>query len=239
MLTNHLRFYCPTLPISLGQQALLDTAQTLHAHKVLRLKSGHRVELIDGQGNLATAELEDFQGPRGVFRVIDLRHFDRPRPILTVAAPLPKGPRANQMINQLTQVGVDRFIPLQTQRGSVDPGPGKLRRFDRTVVESAKQARRLFLMQVNPPAKIEQVLTGSFDLRLLAQPAAALRELCQEQIRSARSILILIGPEGGFSRAELATLTSANCLEWSLGPHVLRIETAASTAGAIIRYLVP
>jgi len=232
------RFFCQPLEMQLHapgpRTTRLAEEEAHHARKVLRLKVGDAVELFDGRGGVGEGVIQAWdQG--ATIAVQQWTSVAPPRPVLTIAAAIPKGPRADDMVNQLSQLSVDRLIPLLAERSVVDPRPAKVERFARAAVESAKQCGRAWLMRVEPPTPFDRVLAGEYDVRLMARPGGGSTDL-GTQLRAASSVLVLIGPEGGWSDAEIAQSERAGCLPWSLGPHVLRIETAACAAAAVIRY---
>ncbi|MEX0885695.1 MAG: RsmE family RNA methyltransferase [Phycisphaeraceae bacterium] len=229
------RFYCPHLPAEPGDAAdpsvELDNEQARHARRVLRLKPGDRVELFDGAGRLARATLD--VGAGGVrCRVEHVEVHDRVGPVVTVASAMPKGSRAEDMVDMLAQLGVDRVLPLRTQRSVVHPRPGKLERLERRAIEAAKQSRRLWVTRVEPTRDLADVLGEEADVRLIASLGAAARPL--PKIDQAVRITVLIGPEGGWTREEEEAVRTAGYQPVSLGAHVMRIETAAVAAAAIV-----
>jgi 16S rRNA (uracil1498-N3)-methyltransferase len=236
----------------------LDGDQAHHAHRVLRLRVGEDVVVFDGRGHRGQGPLQQISGGGAVVRVVDVTTAPRLRPVIDVAAAIPKGPHADAMVEQLSQVGVDRLIPLRTQRSVVDPREGKLERFARTALESAKQCGRDYLMAIADPMTLEEVLSEPNDLRLIAALASGRADSgepdktptdtitgkgagpasdFQAQLRMAHRVLVLIGPEGGWTVEEETLAVGAGCLRWSLGPFVMRIETAAVAAAALVRYL--
>ncbi len=255
--TRSSRFFCPALTgVSTGglqpesgsdtgqdtgvsdARCLLDKEDTHHARKVLRLSAGDGVELFDGQGTLAQAVLEEYSSGKAVCRVISVQRFNPPKPTLTVATAIPKGPRADAMVQQLSQLGADRLIPLRAEHSVVDPRPTKLERFKKLAVQSAKQCGRLTLMRVEPVCALDEVWSEpGYDLKLLACLAGGAPADLPKRLASSSHVLVLIGPEGGWSTQEQASASASGCLDWGLGPHVLRVETAATSAAAVIRYL--
>lgn len=237
------RFFCPTLPQSAENgvsDALcpLDRTESHHARNVLRLSVGETVVLFDGAGGVASAVIEGYESSRALCRVKDFRVDPPITPRLVVSSAVPKGPRADAMVDQLSQLGVDRFIPLHTEHSVAVPKPTKVEKFTRAAVESAKQCGRSWLMQVDPPARPVSVWEDkAFDLKLIAAPGGEPLPEFAEHVRGCQSLLVLIGPEGGWSADELASAANAGCLSWAIAPHILRIETAAVTAASILRYL--
>ena len=152
-----------------------------------------------------------------------------------MAAALPKAGRADDMVAALSQVGADELIPLQTNRATVAARPGRLGRYQKLVIESAKQCRRAHLLHISGPVNFQQVLSGDHDLRLIAQPDG--QDLDVARLDAAGRVLILIGPEGGWSDVELRLAAAHGCMPWCIGPHLMRIEIAAPAAVAVARYL--
>lgn len=232
------RLYHPQLPHPrlAERPCQLDPEQTRHVRRVLRRGEGDRVELFDGEGGLASAVIAGFDGPRALCRVEHLEQYEPPTPRITVAAALPKGTRPDDMVDQLSQLGADRLVPLATERATVNPRAQKLERLDRQAVEAAKQCGRLHLLQIEPAKSFDEALAEPADLRLIAARDGRPLEL-GPRLRQATSVQVFIGPEGGWTEHELAAADEAGALRWSLGGHVLRIETAAVAAAAVLHHL--
>ena len=219
-----------------GQTVKLDKEQTHHLRRVLRLAPGDTIELLDGNGTVARAVIEDCRDQATV-RVNEVVFVPPARPTLDIAVCMPKGPRADDMVNQLSQLGVDRLIPLRTGRSVVEPGRGRLDRFRRAAIVSVKQCGRPYLMHIDSPAPVADLLGGDHDLKLIADPAAEPVADMPARIGQADRILVLIGPEGGWTESEADAAAQSGCIRWSFARHVLRIETAATAAAAIARHL--
>jgi len=236
------RFYCQQLPHPRLAEPLcaLPPDESRHVRKVLRLTAGDAVELFDGQGQVASALIEGYDREVAVCRVVSVAQVRRTVPAVTVATAIPKGPLAEVMVDQLSQLGVDRLVPLQTSRSVVQPRDGKLERFERTATEAAKQCGRARVMHVTQTVKLPEALRLDADLKLILQPAAADPMPAGEFITAlghAGAVLLLVGPEGGFTGEEVAAAKQAGFHSWTLSPHVLRIGTAAAAAASIIRCL--
>ncbi len=231
------RFFHSPLPLA-GEIALSDS-EARHASNVLRLSVGAHVVLFDGLGGEACGTITALD-KRSVSVEISVRtdtNRELAQPLELVVA-LPKGDRQKTLVDGLVQLGVTRLTPLVCQRGVAQPTAAALERLERSVVESSKQCGRNQLMRISPPQTIAQVLqvsTGSFSglsttLSLVAHPygpgksLAAIANSTSSQIASAR---MAVGPEGGFSDAEVSQWLEAGwqCVE--LGPRILRIEMAA------------
>lgn len=239
------RFYCPGLSASVREQGPWDAPVQLgpdeskHAVRVLRLSAGDAVTLFDGQGLVAEGTISPVTGSRDAVCVVvtDARRMASLQPELTLAVALPKGSRVDDMVEQLSQMGVDRVIPLRTRRSVVDARDTKLDRLARAAIESAKQCGRAHVMKIDATLDFDRALSQPAQTRLIAAPGRdTIDEKFTDDLRRTTGVLVLIGPEGGWDDAELVAADAAGFARWSLGPHVMRIETAAVAAAAIVRY---
>lgn len=249
-----IRSHVSDLPdLAAGSELTLDAAESRHVLRVRRAQVGDELSLFDGQGAEAIATLSGVTGPRSrqlaVAEVTRRWQAPRPTPRVTVAAPTPKGGLADDMVAQLSQVGADAWQPLITQRSVVAPRDAKWQKFQRAALESAKQCGRSYLLQINEPRTLDDLLAhprqsnaGDTDKRrprlLMARQDGASAPFADASISSAHpdDLLIFIGPEGGFTAEELALADRAQALPWRLGPWTMRIETAAVMAAGIARY---
>lgn len=219
----------------------LDARQSHHAKRVLRLGANDTVDLFDGRGTVGSGVIVT-QADSLMVRLTQAWTIQPLTPAIDIAAATPKGPRAGEMVNQLSQLGADRYIPLQTHRGVVHPKAGRVEQLARIAIESAKQSQRAYLMTIDPPQSLAAVLDQPYDLRLIADGASSqatpqTHAQLIDRITLAKRVLILVGPEGGWTDEERQAAQQAGCIAWSLGPHVLRVETAATAAVAIARHM--
>ncbi|MCE9591188.1 MAG: 16S rRNA (uracil(1498)-N(3))-methyltransferase [Planctomycetes bacterium] len=241
------RFYCPnlakiTLPVSgnailsEGRDAVvtLDADETHHARKVLRLQPGETVDLIDGQGRSGVAELTGYADGHALLKLRQLRHIPPPVPSIDVAVTLPKGPRADDMVNALSQLGVATLIPLRSERSTVDPRAARLDRYHRAAIESAKQSGRAHFMRITETHEFADALKLTHDVKLIAHPTGEPAADVTAKVAGAKSVVVLIGPEGGWTDGELDAARGAGCRAWRFARDILRIETAAVAAAAIL-----
>ncbi len=232
------RFYTPD-PLAPGEY-ILSGPEAHHLATVRRLGPGDRVVLFNGDGRDYPAEVVAADRKRAVLTVLRAETADRELPFpLHVAAAMPKGDRGDFLVEKLTELGVSRFTPLATERTVVQPKESRLDRLQHAVVEASKQCGRSVLMRVDPLTRWPALLAAP-DLppvRVLLHPpdpgAAArhLSDLPREAVRSGGAVFA-VGPEGGFADAEVSAAEAAGWVPVSLGPRVLRVETAALAAAA-------
>ncbi len=238
------RCYYPDAPLS--GRLTLRGEEAHHALRVMRLRDGELCEVFDGRGSAAVARVLPAHGS-----CLELE-VQRPLPPLprvadiTLALAIPKGSHMDLIIQKAVEMGVSRIIPLVTERTIVrfreGEGASKADKWRRTVLEACKQCGVNQLPTVEEPQSYRTFLQRS-DLSplkiqcALVEQAHPLRELL-EQGRSAgqQAVTLLIGPEGDFSPAEYEQAAQAGFAPASLGPIILRVETAAFVAVASARY---
>jgi 16S rRNA (uracil1498-N3)-methyltransferase len=225
------RFFVTT-PIE-GDTAELTDAEARHATRVMRLMVGDALLLFDGSGHEFEGRILEITRERVRVEITDRRLVDRESsPELTLGVALPKGDRQRWLVEKATELGVGRLVPLQTRRGVAQASSGTLTKLRRVVVEACKQCGRNRLLQIERPISLPDFLNAPFDgLRWLADPAGK-SPTCVPA--STASVRVIIGPEGGLAPDELEAADGAGWLKVSLGPRILRVETAALVIAARI-----
>jgi 16S rRNA (uracil1498-N3)-methyltransferase len=226
------RFYSAT-PIH-EDRATLDGDEAHHLLHVMRLGPRDRVVLFDGSGVEFDAEIVVCGRQSVELAVLERRKESRERAHqLVMGVALPKGDRQKWLVEKLTELGIAELVPLQTQRSVVQPGTSAIARLARTVIEASKQCGRNQLMQISPTrAFVDFVVeqSGKSEVRLIAHSAG---EEFAEVVRTSQTdVVCAVGPEGGFTDDELDAASAAGWDVVSLGPRILRIETAAIAIAA-------
>lgn len=219
-------------PLTAGTTRL-EGAQAHHLIHVLRIGVGQQVTLFDGEDVEAAAQVTGITNGAVELTILELRVAVTELPFeLVLAAAVPKGDRFAWLIEKATELGVRRFIPLITSRSVVLPGAGKLDKMRRTIVEASKQCRRTRLMELSGPLAWPDFVARELSTASawVAHPSGAPLELTREI--PASPVVIAVGPEGGFTDAELELALQQGARLLSLGPRVLRIETAALALAA-------
>ena len=216
-------------------EADLPPAEAHHARDVLRLKAGTTVELFDDAGTSAAATIVR-TSPAGVtVRVDALRQASPPAFRWIVAAAVPKAARADWMVEKLSELGADAFIPLAAARSVVLPeGDGKRDRWQRLAAESAKQSRRNGVMRVLPLTPVADAITqAETGWYLSTSPGATpIGKLVGPPVSG--KLTLFIGPEGGWTVAEIGRFEEAGLTAAALTATILRVETAAVAAAAVV-----
>ncbi|MEM8866254.1 MAG: 16S rRNA (uracil(1498)-N(3))-methyltransferase [Planctomycetota bacterium] len=232
------RFFC-TEPIT-GDQAVLADQEAHHLLHVMRLKVGASVVLFDGTGAEFDAEVRQCGRREVELAVLAHREVDRELPApLVVGVAMPKGDRQRWLVEKLTELGVTAMTPLITERTVGQTSANSLEKLRRVVIESSKQCQRNRLMQITEPlpwAKFLEHEVASLvapprgiNARVLAHPSGDLpvSPLLDTRQLENLSVTVAIGPEGGFTDEEVEQARAASFHAMSLGPTILRIETAA------------
>ncbi|NBO92488.1 MAG: 16S rRNA (uracil(1498)-N(3))-methyltransferase [Planctomycetia bacterium] len=193
-----------------------------HLH-VSRVRVGDTIHLFHGDGREYPANVVEVTKRDVCLDVAAGETVDREASVRVVAAcALPKGDRGQFLIEKLTELGVAEFVPILTTRTVVNPGESKLDKLRRYVIEASKQCGRNILMKVSEPRPWAEVLSDRHlpKVRLLAHVGETGRAVPGE-------CAFAVGPEGGFTDAEVAAAQAAGWRTVGLGPRVLRVETAA------------
>lgn len=223
-----------------GAVAILDGPEGRHAATVRRLRRGERLVLTDGCGELALCEV--FETGRDRLRLHVLRRQTAPAPVLrvTLAQALIKGERGELAVELATEAGVDAVLPWRASRcvARWEEGPRTakaLSRWRETTRQAAKQARRAWFPEVSEPVDttmLGQRCTAAAGCLVLHE--AATESLTAVPLPAEGELVLVVGPEGGITEAELVALTAAGGRPVRLGPEVLRSSSAGIVAlGAI------
>ena len=233
------RYYVPEL-MTCGTVLSLPDEEAMHAVRVMRVSVGDPVELFDGLGHQASGEVSEVSKRHCVCRIDSPETVDREPTIkLTLAAAIPKPDRAKEMIERMTELGVDQIQPIvfeRTQRGPTDSLIGKL---ERIVIESCKQSGRNRLMRILPmmtfgawirehheKASVADPTGGASIRGWVAMPGGKKMSIDRES-SVPPDFVTVIGPEGGLTETELQDCLKGSMEAIDLGKRILRIETAA------------
>ena len=206
-----------------------------HIRRVLRLGTGDMIECLDGHGNIYQVVLSHVESEHIIGEIVSSYKADsEPELQVTIAQGIPKGERWEFVLQKGSEIGATVFQPLYTERTIVhlseDQIPYRLARWQKIAQEAAEQSQRSIAPRVLAPATLQQWLetAGEHDLIIAAWEDEEQRSLKQalQDHPDVKRLALLVGPEGGFSRQEIAQISQAGGLTVSLGPRILRSETA-------------
>jgi 16S rRNA (uracil1498-N3)-methyltransferase len=222
-----------------------------HARDVLRMRAGEKLVLFNGQGREITAEILDLGGDE--IRLRKLHEAETP-PLqcrIVLGQAIPKGRNMELIVQKAVEIGAAEIAPIVSDRTivQVDSESTALKqtKWQQIAIEAAKQCGQNWLPRVHTPRKLAELFSlaseESFDLRLIGslQPDAqhlkkVLANYLSEHQHRPRTVLMLIGPEGDFTPAELSLARRYGCQPITLGPIILRVETAAIYCLSILSY---
>jgi len=236
-------------PLEAGGRVTLTGSAARHLTRVLRLRPGQALTLFNGGGGEYAATIEAVHGEKVAVAVGEAQAIERESPlILTLAQGVSRGERMDFVVQKATELGASSIVPLLTERSvvrlSAPQAARKLEHWRAIAIAACEQSGRNRLPQVVPPLPLPEFLHprgasnggagGAADaIRLLLAPASSAR--IDEVPRPAHSVTVLIGPEGGLTDAEEQAAVAAGFVPVRLGPRILRTETAAITALALVQ----
>jgi 16S rRNA (uracil1498-N3)-methyltransferase len=235
------RFFVPASDITAGQATLRGT-EFRHLRRVLRLREGDHLTLFDDTGREHAGVVLSLSPRVAVVRVTASTTPVRESPLaLTLYQAIPKGRKMDLVIEKATELGVRAIVPFTSAfcMGTAAGAAGKRERWQRIALAAAKQSGRTSVPAVAAPQTFAEAIASGArdDLRLLFFEDAGTSALAAVSgpPRAPAAAAVVIGPEGGFSREEVATATAAGFLILGIGPRILRTETAALTAVTLVQ----
>jgi 16S rRNA (uracil1498-N3)-methyltransferase len=239
------RFYIPADRWN-PDRLILDEAESHHALDVLRMKEGAKAVLFNGAGTEATAELVGARKTGVEFKRLQIARTPPLSCQITLGQAIPKGKNMDLIIQKGTELGAAAIVPLLSERTVVqcdaEEGIRKLEKWRTVAIEAAKQCGQNWLPTIQTPVTPKAFFASSarYDLMLIAslQPGALhLKSLLGEfGDKLPKRVLVLVGPEGDFTPAEISLARSQGCRPITLGPIVLRTETAALYCLSVLSY---
>lgn len=226
-------------------RAPLSKQETAHALKVLRLKDGSEIEVADGAGGVYNARLCVERDGRAHAQIIEALKSAESNVRVTLYQALPKADKLELIVQKLTELGAKRVVPVRARRCvmrmDAQDVPAKLIRLARISREAGKQCGRAEDMHIAPPIDFDEMLCAFAAHDVILAPWELARGTRIRHIHAERpdatDIAYIIGPEGGFAPDEAQALERAGARLVTLGPRILRAETAAVATCAIIMSL--
>lgn len=229
MTTN---FYAPPSAIRSGR-VVLPEEESRHACSVLRARSGDELIVVDGEGGWYRVEVDHAAPEQVVGTVVETqRDVGEPAVDVTVGMGLlTKRSRFETFVEKAVELGVRRIVPLRTHHAETDSiRPERLQNVMVAAMKQCRRSRLPTLTEVQSPAALVESTTA--ETRLLCDGGAEAQSLptAFDGVGATNAVLVLVGPEGGFSDTEVTTAVEAGCTPTTLGGRRLRAETAGIAA---------
>jgi 16S rRNA (uracil1498-N3)-methyltransferase len=243
------RFYISPENWNPGPIALTGT-EAHHARDVLRMRVGEKLVLFNGRGREVTAEIVDLGTEEIALRKLQEAETPPLQCRIVLGQAIPKGKNMELIVQKAVEIGAAEIMPIISDRTIVqvdsESAAQKQSKWKQIAIEAAKQCGQNWLPHVHAPRKLAELFSGAggpFDLQLIGslQPGAqhlkqVLADYSNEHQHPPRTVLMLVGPEGDFTPAELALAHRHGCRPITLGPIILRVETAAIYCLSILSY---
>lgn len=236
-------FYAPPESIN-GEVIILPRDEGHHARNVIRLKENSQVVVVDGlgtayRGTLCTTGVKTETTVR-VQNIV--RNYGEPFVKLTLAAGLSEGFKFDNVVQQGTEVGVSAFVPVITEKSKMKIGDAakaatRIKRLERVAMSSMKQCRRSFCPAIYSFVNFNDFIAtvAKDSLKLLFHPESAGNSFDRkENIGRVKDVTVLVGPESGFTDAEIEKAILSGFKTLTMGPRWMRAETAAPVASALV-----
>lgn len=226
--------------LELNTQLEINDEQAHHLFNVLRMNPGDEIEVVDVNKNLFIASLEK-SSKFVVTTKVDVT--TEPSVDITIFQGIPKKDKLEQVIKMGTEIGASRFVPVHMKRSVVKIKPEKVEklvnRWSRIALSASKQSKRQEIPLVSQPIEFEEMINrfDEYDLIICLYENEDNISLKDVNIKNYSKIALIIGPEGGISNQEVKKLQATKTIFCSLGPRILRTETAGVVALSIILYL--
>ena len=239
------RFYCPQ-PLAAGAIVDLPEAVAHHLH-VVRMQPGDALTLFDGRGGQYLASVHEVGKKRACARIEEHQAVEAEPPYaITLAQGLPEGSKMDWIVEKAVELGVAAIVPLAARRSVVrlssERAEKRQAHWQGVIVAASEQCGRNRLAQLAPLAEFERFISGpeveeNAQPRILFSPRATASLADWARAAGPQAVTLLVGPEGGFSAEEEQAALDAGAIALSLGPRVLRTETAGLAAVAALNAL--
>lgn len=229
-----------------NEKVIIEGDDVKHIYKVLRLEEGQEILINDLHGKEYRCKLIDVNKKEVTANIIEEVSISKESPIeISLFQGLPKSAKMDLIVQKNTELGVSHITPIITKRVIVKTELKeykKLDRWNRIALEACKQCKRSLIPTIEEPLEFDDLLAklNEFDLVLVpyenAENHGIKYVMNNIDIKCVRSVAIIIGPEGGFEEDEIELLRENGSYVITLGPRILRTETAGFTAVSLISY---
>ena len=216
-------FYSPNIEIDKA----LNEDESRHAIKVLRLKEGDKIEVLDGNGSAYIAEISSANPKRCELSILNkTKHNRKSYSLEVVVSPTKNSDRIEWFLEKATEIGIDKLTLIQTERS--ERKKVRIDRLEKIAISAMKQSKTYFLPEISELQSYQEVVSQKFDgQRFIAHCIEDEKHHLKSQILEKKSYQILIGPEGDFTESEIELAIKNDFKPVTFGENRLRTETAA------------
>ncbi|HWN96715.1 MAG TPA: RsmE family RNA methyltransferase [Methylomirabilota bacterium] len=232
-----------------GDLITLAGSEAHHAMRVLRVRTGERVVVLDGAGQTLGCEVADMASKSVLLKVLERKINSPPLCAITLLQAVPKGKIIESIIQKAVELGAVRIVPILAERVVMqldsDSAETKAGKWQHGAIEAIKQCGGAWLPKVEVPVSLESYLAREekFELPLVGcleagspHPRSWFDRFFNEHGRAPASIAVWVGPEGDFTADEYSAIKESGALPITLGPLVLRVETATIYCLSVLTY---
>ncbi|MBL4935174.1 16S rRNA (uracil(1498)-N(3))-methyltransferase [Clostridium sp. YIM B02515] len=225
--------------------AIIEGDDVKHIYKVLRLETGDKVSINDCQGNEYLGDINEINKKQVIVNLLEKLPINNESPVnIHLYQGLPKSTKMDLIVQKATELGVKEVTPVVTERVVVKSELSefkKVDRWNRIALEACKQSKRSLLPVINTPIEFDELVNNLNNMDLIVVPyenedGYGIKNIVSDLNKNIKNIAVVIGPEGGFEDREIEILRSINAHIVTLGPRILRTETAGFVCVAMLMY---
>ena len=225
--------------------AIIEGEDVKHIYKVLRLETGDKVSINNCEGNEYLGEIYEINKKQVSIKLIESLALNNESPInIYLYQGLPKSSKMDLIVQKATELGVKEITPIITERVVVKNELGefkKVDRWNRIALEACKQSKRSLIPAINTPIEYKELLENLRSMDLIVVPyenenGFGIKNVVRKITNKVKNIAVIIGPEGGFEESEIESLKRLGAHIVTLGPRILRTETAGFVCASILMY---
>lgn len=228
-----------------NSKAIIEGDDVKHIYKVLRLEEGDEVVINNSEGKEYLGRIADVNKGSVTVDIIETMEINNESDLqVDLYQGLPKSAKMDYIVQKGTELGINKFTPIITERVIVKSELGEFKKTDRwrrIALEACKQSKRTLIPEVNEPIEFEDLLNilKNYDIIVVPyenQEGFGIKSTCENLQKKVKTAAVVIGPEGGFEENEITSLKEIGAYIVTLGPRILRTETAGMVTAAILQY---
>ncbi len=229
-----------------GDNCIIEGEDVKHIYKVLRLESGDKININDGEGTEYLGEVQDVNKKEVKVKLLEKVELNNESNLkVHLYQGMPKSAKMDLIVQKCTELGISKITPIITERVVVKSELSefkKVDRWNRIALEACKQSKRSLIPIINTPIEFEELLQDLKEYDLIIVPyenekGQGIRYVVNEvRNKEIKDVAIIVGPEGGFEESEIQSFKDLGAYIVTLGPRILRTETAGFTALSLLMY---